>query len=151
MTKSSILSPLICTWNQRAGFCIINQRTGFYIIGASVMKELTKLQVLRPETSSKRDSSIDEFFCEFCAIFQKTLLTEKYPGFFCWFLHSNQSRRSSHFVTGSFSFIFVLFFIYNCNNWSLFWKCIKMQIFLLLTIVYAKICVNVVKAILPRQ
>ena len=34
-----------------------NQRTGFYIMGASVMKELTKLQVSRPETSLKRDSS----------------------------------------------------------------------------------------------
>ena len=38
-----------------------NQRTGFYMMGASVMKELTKLQVSRPETSLKRDSSTGIF------------------------------------------------------------------------------------------
>ena len=56
--------------------------------------------------------------------------------FICW----------SHFVC-----FFLHFIIDNCNYRSLHRKCLKMKIFLLFTIVYSKININVVKTILPWQ
>ena len=53
---------------------------------------------------------------------------------FCWFFSS------------LFSFI-----IDNCNYGSFLRKCPKMKTFLLFTIIYSKININVVKTILPRQ
>ena len=50
-----------------------------------------------------------------------------------------------------FSFIIFRFIIDNCNYGSLFRKCIKMKIFLLFTIVYPKINMNIVKTILPQE
>ena len=44
-----------------------------------------------------------------------------------------------------FSFIFFHFIIDNCNYRSLFRKSIKMKIFILFTVVYPKINMNVVK------
>ena len=46
---------------------------------------------------------------------------------------------------------FFSFIIDNCNYGSLLRKCLKMKIFLLFTIVYSKININVVKTILPWQ
>ena len=39
----------------------------------------------------------------------------------------------------------------NYNYWNSLSKCIKMKIFLLFTIIYSKINMNVVKTILPWQ
>ena len=39
----------------------------------------------------------------------------------------------------------------NYNYWNSLSKCIKMKIFLLFRIIYSKINMNVVKAILPWQ
>ena len=49
-----------------------------------------------------------------------------------------------------FSSLFT-FIIDNCNHGSLLRKCLKMKTFLLFTIVYSKINIDIVKTILPRQ
>ena len=49
-----------------------------------------------------------------------------------------------------FSFIFS-FIIGNCNYGSLLRKCLKIKTFLLFTMVYSKININIVKTISPRQ
>ena len=65
----------------------------------------------------------------------------------CWFLRYNQSFiHWSHclFFSSLFSFIFD-----NCNHGSLLRKCLKMKTFLLFTVVYSKVNINVVKTISP--
>ena len=67
----------------------------------------------------------------------------------CWFLRSNQCFiHWSHLVR--FFLHFCSFVIDNRSCGSLLRKCLKMRIFLLFTIVYSKININV-KTISPRQ
>ena len=76
---------------------------------------------------------VQVFSCEFCAIFQKFVSTEHQ-----WITAPADSSFFKNFI------------IDNCNYGNLFRKALKMKIFLLITIIYPKVNMNV-KAILPRQ
>ena len=88
------------------------------------------------------------FYCEFCAILQKTIFTENLQ----MTAHADSSFSNKILSTDHTFFIFFLhflpFLIDNHNYQSLFRNCKEMKIFLLLiTIIYPKINMNVFKTI----
>ena len=110
---------------------------------------LTMLQVSMPETSLKKTLA-QVSSCEFSAIFQKTLFrTSSQDDCYYLFLCSNQSFIHWSlflFFPSLFSFI-----IDNHNHGNLLIKYLKIKTFLLFTIVYSKININVIKTIRLRN
>ena len=103
---------------------------------------LIKLQVLRPET--KRRGSSTCILLKILCYFLKNLIYRTLPDHCsCWFLGSKVLSIDHIFFV--FSFIFFSFIIDKWNYGSLFRKGIKMKIFLLFTIIYPKMKMNVVK------
>ena len=89
---------------------------------------LIKMQVTRPETSLKADSSTG-IFLRILHIFSKIIMYSTPPDdCSCWFLHSNQSfihwLHSFHFLLNFFPFI-----IDNCNYESFVRMGLKIKIF----------------------
>ena len=90
--------------------------------------------------SLKRDSGTGIFLWIFCNSSKNLIYITPPDDCSCWFLRSSQNF-----------YLLITFIIDNCNYGSLLRKCLKMNTFLLFTIVYSKININVVRTILPWQ
>ena len=108
---------------------------------------LTMLQLSKPETSLKKDSSTGIFLWIF-SNFSKNLLY-KTSQMTALADSSITTKVLSTYHTLLVFFITFFFIIDNCNHGSLLRKCLKMKAFLLFTIVYSKITLR--KKMLLRQ
>ena len=104
------------------------------------------LEVSKPETLLKRNSSIDIFRRVLCNFSKNLCYRTPRDDCSCWFLPSNQGFANwSQFFR--FFLHFFSFTIDNCNYRSLYRKGIKMKICVFFTMIYPKINMNVVKTI----
>ena len=112
----------------------VTQLTGKYLSWSHI---LIKLQVSRPETSLKRDSSTVIFLWILHNFSKNLIYGTALSNCSCWFLRSNQGFI--HWLTFFCFFSSFPFIIDNCNGNSSR-KAIKMKIFFLLfTIIYANL------------
>ena len=97
----------------------------------------------RPETSFKMRLQQRYFCVKFAQFFKKAYL-QNISTWPLLLISSFQPRFYSLFTLFSFFLHFFPFYIDNCNYKTLFRKGIKMRIFLLFTIIYPNVNMNVV-------
>ena len=107
----------------------------------NIFVEVTFWQCCRSQgLKLKRDCGTGIFLWIFCNSSKNLIYITPPDDCSCWFLRSSQNF-----------YLLITFIIDNCNYGSLLRKCLKMNTFLLFTIVYSKININVVRTILPWQ
>ena len=113
----------------------------------SCLKKVACLQVW----NFLKETPAQVFSCLLCTIFKEHYLQQNNSGWQLLLIPPFQLRFYPLITFCSFFLHFFSFTINSCNYGSFFRKCIKNEHFLLFTIVYPKINMNIVKSISPQQ